>query len=130
MKLNKKFIIIIIFILIILMFCVWKFRWYGIGFSNPKWSDSIKVKGITYVVESIDDKRQEISSDEIGENYAKIKFKLSGNIRNTLYKMRNDDATLLDVGTLIFTIKDQQPGEKLAAKIGDKYFIYSKSHIE
>lgn len=128
MKRNKKYIFL--FLLIILAFCIWEFRWYGIGFSNPKWSDSIKVKGITYVAESKDDVPQEVGSDEIGENYTKIKFKLRGHIRNAIYKMRNNDATLLDKGTLIFTMKNQQPDEKLAAKIGDKYIIYSRSYIE
>lgn len=129
MKWNKKSILL--FILIILAFCVWEFRWYGtIGFSNHKWQDSIKVKGITYIADSNHDKRQEVGGDVIGENYAKIKFKLSGNIRNALYKMRNNDATLLDKGTLIYTIKDHQSSEKIAAKIGDKYFIYSKSDIK
>lgn len=127
MKLNKNFISLLI--LIILAFCIWEFRWYGIGFSSPKWSDSIKVKGITYVADFIDDKHQEIDCDEVGKNYAKIKFKLSGNIRNAIYKMRNNDATLLDKGTLIFTIKNHSSDEKIVAKVGDKYFIYSKSHL-
>lgn len=129
MKLNKKYIILLI--LVILAFCTWEFRWYGrIGFSTPKWTDSIKINGIKYDGEYNDDIRQEIDSGEIGETYSKINFKLSGNIRNSIYRMRNNDATLLDKGTVIYTIKEQQPEEKVAAKIGDKYYIFNKSNFK
>ena len=122
--LNKKakvFIGICLICIIILMGYI--FRIDRFGMSKISWVDCLQINGIKYYS---DFNRSPIESSLISRKIGEVKFNISQNVNNANYRFRNSDATYLDIGTEIYSLKSKN--DAIAVKIGELYFLY-KVHI-
>lgn len=126
MKTLMKRILLFTIIICSLFLIIWIFRLDRFGFSTPKWVDGLKYQGSFYNGQYVtNDDRKLVDEELIGEKIGKIKFRLSGNVYNSYYKMRNFDATVLDENTKLYKIKNQDIKEVIAVKIENKYYLYT-----
>src|ERR1700730_7957128 len=77
------------------------------------WVNFIQVGSTQYVSGPQPDTVQE---GDLGPAYAYVKFKVSGNICDPAYKLKDGDAAFLDPGTPIYQVRSHPPSEQLAAK--------------
>jgi hypothetical protein len=91
--------------------------------SGIEWVDLIRVNDVTYY--------SDLRSDNVTESslspYARTTHKLSGNVRNRSYKIRNGDAAFLEPGTTVYSIAGHDPALQVAAKREGKWYIYEAS---
>ena len=104
---------------IILVLMGYFFRIDRFGMSKISWVDCIQMNNIKY---SGDFKESFVESSLIDKKIGKVKFNVSENVNNSNYRFRNGDATFLDVGTEIYSLKSDN--NAIAVKIGEQYFLY------
>jgi len=120
MRHNKKMVLIcivltsIVFILICNTIRIDKF-----GFAQIHWVECVKINNIKYYS---DYDRSAIEYSSIGKKIGEVKFNVSQNVHNSMYRFRNGDATFLDIGTEIYNIKSDS--NAIAVKINNQYYIY------
>jgi len=56
--------------------------------------------------------------------YAHVKFKVSGNVCDPNYRLKDGDAGLLEVGTPIYQVTGQSPAVQLAARFNGQIVVY------
>src|ERR1700674_5711988 len=61
---------------------------------------------------------------DLGPVYAKVKFKVSGNVCDPNYKLKDGDAAFLDAGTPIYQVNGQPPGLQSAARFSGQMVAY------
>jgi hypothetical protein len=66
-----------------------------------------------------------LKETDLGPVYAKVKFKVSGNVCDPDYRLKDGDAAFLDAGTPIYQVKGYPPGEQLAARFNDRILLYT-----
>ena len=88
--------------------------------SEIEWVDLVKVNNVTYY--------SDLRSDNVTESdlspYAKTTRRLSGNVHNPSYKLRNGDAAFLEPGSVVFSIAGFDPTSRVAAKREGRWYIY------
>lgn len=52
---------------------------------------------------------------DLGPVHAQVKFKVSGNVCDESYKLKDGDAAFLEPGTNVYEVKGSPPSERLAA---------------
>jgi hypothetical protein len=65
-----------------------------------------------------------LQAGDLGPVYAKVKFKLSGNVCDPAYRLKDGDAAFLDPGTPIYEVAGHPPGEELAAQFSGALVVY------
>jgi hypothetical protein len=65
-----------------------------------------------------------LQESDLGPVYAHVKFKVSGNVCDPRYRLKDGDAAFLDVGTPIYQVNGQPPGTQLAARFGGQIVVY------
>jgi hypothetical protein len=53
-----------------------------------------------------------------------VKFKVSGNVCDPNYRLKDGDAAFLDPGTPIYRVTGQPPGAELAARFDGQIVVY------
>ena len=61
---------------------------------------------------------------DLGPVYAHVKFKVSGNVCDPGYKLKDGDAAFLAAGSPIYQVKGQPPSSELAAKLNGSFVVY------
>jgi hypothetical protein len=61
---------------------------------------------------------------DLGAVYAHVKFKVSGNVCDPNYRLKDGDAAFLDAGTPIYQINGQPAIERLAARFDGRILVY------
>ena len=118
--LNKKVIVLIcISILSIILLMGYIFRVNRFGMSLIDWVDYIQINNIKYYK---DINKTPIGYSLIDKKIGIVKFNVSKNVHNSSYKFRNGDATFLEVGTEINSLKSDN--NKIAIKIDGLYYLY------
>lgn len=119
--LNKKVKVFIgiVVLSIILIIMGYIFRIDRFGMAKISWADGVQMNNIQY---NGDFKRSSVESSLIDKKIGKVKFNVSQNVNNPNYRLRNGDATFLDVGTEIYSLKSDNSA--IAVKIGEQYFLY------
>ncbi len=74
------------------------------------WVDFIRFNGITYLADS-----QHIAPTLLGPKFTQVKFKLEGNVHAPNYHSKDGDASFLNPGTIVYTVKGYRPTFRLAA---------------
>lgn len=95
------------------------FRIDRFGTAQISWVDCVQINNTKYYS---DFTRTSIERSLIGEKIGKVKFNVYENVHNGYYRFRNGDATFLDVGTEIFSLKSDDTA--IAVKQGDHYYLY------
>lgn len=65
-----------------------------------------------------------VQESDLGPVYAHVNFKVSGNVCDPDYGLKDGDAAFLDPGTPIYEVRGQPPGEKLAARFNGNLVLY------
>ena len=65
-----------------------------------------------------------ISESDIGPVYAHVKFKVSGNVCDPTYRLKDGDAAFLDPGTPIYQITGHTSSDQLAARFNGSLVVY------
>ncbi len=65
-----------------------------------------------------------LQESDLGPVYAHVKFKVSGNVCDPGYRLKDGDAAFLDPGTPIYQINGQSPAVELAARFGGQIVVY------
>src|SRR5712664_3911763 len=86
------------------------------------WVNFIQVGSTQYVSGPQQDSA--IQESDLGPVYAHVKFKVSGNICDPGYKLKDGDAAFLDPGTPIYQVKGHPAAEQLAAQFNGSFAVY------
>jgi hypothetical protein len=65
-----------------------------------------------------------LQESDLGAVYAHVKFKVSGNVCDPNYRLKDGDAAFLDAGTPIYQINGQPAIEQLAARFDGGILVY------
>ena len=65
-----------------------------------------------------------LQDGDLGPVYAKVKFKVSGNVCDPNYKLKDGDAAFLDSGTEIYQVNGHAPTQELAARFNGQIVAY------
>src|SRR5439155_16927006 len=65
-----------------------------------------------------------LQESELGPVYAHVKFKVSGNVCDPNYRLKDGDAAFLAPGTPIYQVIGQAPGQELAARFNCSIVVY------
>ena len=87
------------------------------------WVNFIQV-GTTQYVAGLTQAPTVVQESDLGPVYAHVKFKVSGNVCDTNYRLKDGDAAFLDAGTPIYEVNGQPPGEQLAARFSGQIVVY------
>ncbi|WP_066720637.1 hypothetical protein [Clostridium sp. Marseille-P299] len=125
MKKSMKRILLFAAIICTAILLIWIFRLDRFGFISPKWVDRIKYNGVKYDMQYKANDEVTVDADLIGDKLGKIKFKMSGKVHNSWYRMRNYDATVLEKNTEFYQIKNKNIKDSIAVEIDGVYYLYS-----
>lgn len=65
-----------------------------------------------------------VHESDLGPVYAEVKFKVSGNVCDPNYRIKDGDAAFLDPGTPVYQIKGQSTSMQLAANFHGTFLVY------
>ncbi len=65
-----------------------------------------------------------VQDGDLGPVYAHVKFKVSGNVCDPNYRLKDGDAGFLDAGTPIYQVSGHPPGQELAARFNGAIVLY------
>jgi hypothetical protein len=105
---------------------------FPFGFHSPgsniqiEWTDFVQFRGIRYVTQGFHSpsRSNQIKKENLGPLFSVVTFKVSGNISELGYQIKDGDAAFLDVGTKVFTVKGYQPWFRLAAYSHGTIMLY------
>jgi hypothetical protein len=65
-----------------------------------------------------------LQEGDLGPVFAHVKFKVSGNVCDPGYRIKDGDAAFLDPGTAIYQVNGQLSSEQLAARFDGSIVVY------
>jgi hypothetical protein len=87
-----------------------------------EWVNFIQVGSTQYVAGP--DTPSALAEGDLGPVYAHVKFKVSGNICDPGYRLKDGDAAFLEPGAPIYEVNGHPPGELLAARFNGSILVY------
>lgn len=88
------------------------------------WVDFVQVGGTHYVAAPASD----TSDADLGPVYAKVKFRVSDNVCDPGYRIKDGDAAFLEAGTPLRLVNGHPAAEELAARRDGRLVIYQATH--
>jgi hypothetical protein len=92
------------------------------GTTSIDWVNFVQVGSTQYVWGTVS--RAELQEGDLGPVYAHVKFKVSDNVCDPTYRLKDGDAAFLEPGTPIYEVKGQPPSEELAARFNGRILVY------
>jgi hypothetical protein len=86
------------------------------------WVNFFQVGSTQYVVEP--QSPTVLKETDLGPVYTNVKFKVSGNVCDPNYRLKDGDAAFLDPGTPIYQVNGHSPNEQLAARFNDQILLF------
>jgi len=86
------------------------------------WVDFIQVGSTQYVAGP--EATTFLQESDLGPVYAHVKFKVSGNVCDPSYRLKDGDAAFLDPGTPIYQVSGHTPNDQLAARFNGVLVTY------
>jgi hypothetical protein len=65
-----------------------------------------------------------LQESDLGAIYAHVKFKVSGNVCDPNYRLKDGDAAFLDAGAPIYQVNGHPSSEELAARFNGSIVVY------
>ena len=65
-----------------------------------------------------------LQNSDLGPVYTHTKFKVSGNVCDPNYRLKDGDAAFLDAGTPIYQVTGHPPSDQLAAMFNGSLVVY------
>jgi hypothetical protein len=87
------------------------------------WVNFIQV-GTTQYVAGLTQSPTVLQESDLGPVFAHVKFKVSGNVCDPSYRLKDGDAAFLDAGTPIYQVNGQPPAQQLAARFSGQIVVY------
>ena len=87
------------------------------------WVNFIEV-GSTRYVAGLGASPDVLQQGDLGPVYAHVKFKVSGNVCDPNYKVKDGDAAFLEPGTPIYQVAGHSPSQELAARFKGNIAVY------
>ena len=87
------------------------------------WVDFVQVGSTQYVAGP--QSPTVIQESDLGPVFAHVRFKVSGNVCDPNYKLKDGDAAFLDPGTAIYEVRGHPPTEVLAARRNGQILRYA-----
>lgn len=87
------------------------------------WVNFIQI-GSTQYVAGLTQAPAVLQDTDLGPVYAQVKFKVSGNVCDPNYRLKDGDAAFLDAGTPIYQVNGQPPAQRLAARFNGQIVAY------
>lgn len=86
------------------------------------WVDFVKLRGVTYTA----DYRQEatLTEENLGPVFGSVRYRVSGNVTDPEYRTKEGDATFLEKGTPVYTVKGYDPRFRVAARRDRRIILY------
>jgi len=126
-RMKKNYLIItgIIVVILVVIACSWKSLWAikyypDRNYALISWIDCIYIDGLTYTKNVA---TSTVNESEIDKEIGIVKFELYDSIHYSGYKMKDWDATFLNVNTKLFTIKNDI--HSIAALVDGIYYKYT-----
>jgi len=86
------------------------------------WVNFIQVGSTQYVAGP--QPQASLQNSDLGPVYTHVKFKVSGNVCDPNYRLKDGDAAFLDAGTPVYQVKGQPPSDLLAAMFNGSFVAY------
>lgn len=86
------------------------------------WVNFIQVGSTQYLWGTVE--TTELQASDLGSVYARVKFKVSDNVCDPSYRLKDGDAAFLEPGTPIYEVKGRPPSEQLAARSNGRILLY------
>ena len=86
------------------------------------WVNFIQVNSTQYVAGP--ESTTVLQESDLDAVVANVKFKVSGNVCDPGYRVKDGDAAFLDVGTPIYLVKGHPQSEQLAARFNGSLIVY------
>jgi hypothetical protein len=90
--------------------------------SQIDWVNFIQVGSTQYVAGP--QSTTTLKDSDLGPVFAHVKFKVSGNICDPSYRLKDGDAAFLDVGTPIYQVNGHSSSDQLAANFNGSLVVY------
>ncbi|HEY3369089.1 MAG TPA: hypothetical protein VGK74_28870 [Symbiobacteriaceae bacterium] len=87
------------------------------------WMDFVRLDGITYVANHLDQGRP-LTLADLGPHYGTVRFRVSDNVSDPEYRVKDGDAAFLAPGTKLHAVNGYNPRFRLAANWGDQVTLY------
>jgi hypothetical protein len=92
--------------------------------SQIDWVNFVQVGSTQYVAGLGAEAPAALNESELGPEYSQVKFKVSGNVCDPSYKVKDGDAAFLDPGTPIYQVNGHATTEELAAWFNGAIVVY------
>lgn len=86
------------------------------------WVDFIQVGSTQYVAGP--GSATTLQESDLGPAYSTVKFKVSGNVCDPHYKVKDGDAAFLEPGDTIYQVNGYPPTQRLAARRQGQLLVY------
>ena len=86
------------------------------------WVNFIQVGSVQYVAGP--QPSTALQESDLGPVYSHVRFKVSGNVCDPNYRLRDGDAAFLDAGNPIYQVNGQLPAVELAARFSGQIVAY------
>lgn len=122
MIIFKRFFVALIFLILLLAGCAQSSN--GDVEQPPPditidWVDFVKLGGIQYMRTDYS-----IDADKLGPQISEVKFKISDNVNNPDYIVKDGDAAYLEKGTPIYNINNYKSSFRIAIKATNEIIVY------
>jgi hypothetical protein len=87
------------------------------------WANFIRFGGITYIAASVRAGRS-LTANDLGPVFATVTFKIQGNVHHPGYHSKDGDASFLDAGSKVYTVKGYKLTFRLAAQENNTFTLY------
>ena len=88
------------------------------------WVNFVQIGPTHYVAGPGPEAPTVLQESELGPQYSKVKFKVSGNVCDPNYKVKDGDAAFLEPGAPIYQVTGHSPTEELAARFNGVITVY------
>ena len=92
------------------------------GNTSISWVNFIQVGSTQYVWGTVSN--AELRESDLGPVYSHVKFRVSGNVCDPSYTLKDGDAAFLDPGTPIYQVEGRPPAEQLGARFNGRLLLY------
>ena len=86
------------------------------------WVNFVEVGSTQYVAGPQDE--SVLQEGDLGAVYAHVKHRVSGNVCDPTYILKDGDAAFLEPGTAIYQVKGYPPSQRLAARFNGRIVLY------
>jgi len=94
------------------------------------WVGFVRAGDVTYLRQQQRGQSRQLDESALGPEYARVRFKVAGNVDDPSYRAQDGDAGHLEPDTRLFEVQGYSPKFLLATLIGDEVTLYEADSVE